>query len=923
MGFFDFLKPVERTVEHAAGNVFNFLTQPEKKKQQPSDLFKKALTLANPALGTILDPRANTVRDLAVTTARAPVRAAASVGKSIGDVVNQSAGLPEQPAFQPSSNPLAEAVLGTEPIKSFQQRQAGTEQALKGTPAANLATPLSFLGVAGSIGADITPFGAGKGKALETGLEQLAKATTESEVKNIMKGTPQEIINKVAPAITQTKDPNIVKNIIDRATAQTISKPIQDVNAIPTSTIRAVDRPSLSPGTPPGTPPTPVTGDLQAGQGSANPVQNVVDALRGQPGASGQSPVTGVETLQRRQAGLYSTERSARLAQAQNTGDLTGREAMQAQRSALEGRLPKVDATALVDHLKSTVKPEDVNGILDTLRTSPHLQGYEPITAQNSIVKLFDEGKLPTPKEWEILQKSLGSDLTDTLKTTAVDSMSGIQKVKNFGLQVLGMPKAVMASTDLSGGLRQGALLGSRFPKVWGNAQKESVKYFASEDAFQRGMQGIAKSDNFPIYQKMGLDLALPGGAHHEEQYASTLAEKIPLGGKPIRASDRAYTGGLTQLRAGAADTIIGDLRDSGIDVNTLGDKSLKSIGKFINTASGRGVGKKGGIFEKYAPVLGDTLFSPRLWKSRLDMLNPAYYAKLDPTARKYALQSAGSFAGIAATVLGLAAAAGAQVVTDARSSDFLKIKVGDTRYDILGGFQQNLVFAWREISGQKKSSITGNVTDLTAGKYGQANRFSVLTDLIQNKENPAFAPATNILKGTDKAGNPVNPAAEIGKLFVPLNIQDTYSTIKNTGSIPKGILKSTIPGTVGIGVGTYGLKDIKPTKKQQTYIDKNITDPAQKEAYTRFFQTAKVAAGTKTNASDEIKKAIKAGDMNKATEIARTYNKTYNNGFNDWRKKYGKYVDGTLSEQYNKNLITPDSFNRWLKEKNNGTLLQ
>src|SRR5207253_2127942 len=67
-----------------------------------------------------------------------------------------------------------------------------------------------------SVGADIIPVG-GKAKSIEKGVEQLVKATTEKEVRTIMKGTPQEIIDRVAPAIAQTKDPNIVKNIIERA----------------------------------------------------------------------------------------------------------------------------------------------------------------------------------------------------------------------------------------------------------------------------------------------------------------------------------------------------------------------------------------------------------------------------------------------------------------------------------------------------------------------------------------------------------------------------------------------------------------------------------------------------------------------------------------------------------------------------------
>lgn len=377
-----------------------------------------------------------------------------------------------------------------------------------------------------------------------------------------------------------------------------------------------------------------------------------------------------------------------------------------------------------------------------------------------------------------------------------------IPKTKaQIAAEIVSAPKAIMASYDLSGTLRQGGVLGSRFRTEAKDAFKKQIDYFKSEDAFHKGMSAI-KQD--PLHEMaLRANIALTGTEGAEEAFVSQLPEKIPILGKGVQASDRAYTGALTELRFNSFKHIMNDLTSGGIDISSLSDEQLKSIGKFINTASGRGYGEAGGLFEKMTPALNRTLFSPRLWKSRLDMLNPLYYHKLDPIARKYALQSAGSFAAIAGTVLGLASLAGAQVETDPRSSDFLKAKVGNTRYDILGGFQQNLVFAWRELSGQKKSSTSGDITDLTSGKFGGANRLSILSDLVANKENPAISTASDLLKGTDDAGNKVNPYTELSKLFIPLNAQDTYAAAKDTNPL-EAIFNSTIPGTLGVGVNTY-----------------------------------------------------------------------------------------------------------------------
>lgn len=370
--------------------------------------------------------------------------------------------------------------------------------------------------------------------------------------------------------------------------------------------------------------------------------------------------------------------------------------------------------------------------------------------------------------------------------------------------EVISAPKSIMASYDLSATLRQGGVLGSRFRKEAGDAFKKSVKYMSSSEAYEKGMSAIRHD---PMYETAArAKIALTGVEGGEEAFVSQLPERIPVLGKGVQASDRAYTGALTELRFNSFKHIAQDLADAGIDINTFSDEQLQSIGKFINTASGRGYGAPGGLFEKMAPALNRTLFSPRLWKSRLDMLNPVYYAKLDPVARKYALQSAGNFAAIAASVLGLASLMGAKVETDPRSSDFLKIRFGDTRYDILGGFQQNLVFAARELSGQKKSSTTGEIQSLTSGDFGSANRLSILSDLIQNKENPVISAGADILRGTDATGKPVNPLTTLGSLVVPLNIQDTYAKAK-TDPI-SALFTAGLPGTIGVGVNTYASPD-------------------------------------------------------------------------------------------------------------------
>src|SRR5207253_10887581 len=120
---------------------------------------------------------------------------------------------------------------------------------------------------------------------------------------------------------------------------------------------------------------------------------------------------------------------------------------------------------------------------------------------------------------------------------------------------------------------------------------------------------------------------------------------------------------------------------------------------------------------------------------------------------------------------------------------------------------------------------------------------------------------------------------------------------VKDTGSIPKGILKATVPGTVEVGVGTYGVNDTPLSPRQKATIEvlkQKGASPEQQKAYASFYQTLKGAAGTRSNVSDAINEALKSGDLPKAQKLAADYNKKYAAAFQNWLTDNGKYSDKT-----------------------------
>ncbi len=951
---------------------FNFLKDANREKQALKTGFRflKGVKEAVDSPAEIRDIVVGGARGIA-RTPETVLRSSAEAGGKIAKGINPDIDLPEFDSGAPT-DPVRRALYGSEKVETYQTRQKGVEKTIGESRFRDKASPLSFLAAGLTVGADVTGAGGGKKKIVEEGaaaLEKaLAKEATEEGVKKILKGVvSDDVIQRTAGAVARAEDPNVVRNIMTKAVEvqKPTGFPIDDItrnkvddvlgkvtnrqapagtkrlyqgteNGQPTDwyfddpeqlkqfysnrsdnvNFSVVDVPEKAAVPVPGKP-----GTFRVGKApepvpvEETAIDRVSAALKGNPAGEGVSPNPGVNSLNRKQADINRATRGERLGKAQAAGEgLTGEAATKARLAALAGKFPKVNAERFMENLRAKVDRDDFNELLDTIRTSPALDGnsYEPLKAESAFEKLFNEGRIPQPAEMALIEKALGQDIVGGIGQAAQESLTTGKKLRNFFADVLGAPKSIMSSIDISGGVRQGGVLGSRFWKEFGGAQKESLKYLGSQEAYDQGLAEIASRANASLYKKMGLSLA-----GKEEAFVSNIAEKIPVLGRGVAASDRAYTGGLSRLRADVADRIIGDLHASGA-IENMTEKEWKSLGQFINTASGRG---NLGSLEKHAITLGEALFSPRLWKSRLDMLNPAYYYKLKGPARKYALQSAASFSSIAGAVLGLAVLAGADVETDPRSSDFLKIKVGDTRYDILGGFQQNIVFAHRIATGEKKSSVTGAVTKL-GEEYGGPDRLSLISDLFSNKANPVLGVAANEIRGKDKAGNELDPlhrAYDVASLGVPLNIGETVETVKNNeGNLTsaegikntaKGVAKAA-PGSIGVGVGTYGVKDLKVSDKQQRYLDKLKSGGRSEEevkANAMFFKTLKTGP-KKDQRYKDIDKALKAGDTEKARQLAKDYNDELSKAFDDWRKKYGKYKNQTLVKQYESSKIKLDT---------------
>ena len=184
-------------------------------------------------------------------------------------------------------------------------------------------------------------------------------------------------------------------------------------------------------------------------------------------------------------------------------------------------------------------------------------------------------------------------------------------------------------------------------------------------------------------------------------------------------------------------------------------------------------------------------------------------------------MQSLFTFAGTASTILTLAKLGGAKVNLDGRSADFLKIQVGKTRYDILGGFQQYFRLASQLMTGERVSSTTGVVTEVGEG-FKPLTRMDMLTGFAESKEAPTLSFLTGLLRGQTPFGREFEPVKELGLRVTPMLIQDMYDLQQDKGYRALGM---GIPAIFGVGMQTYNMEpsDVVRSSRAVTRYSKSL----------------------------------------------------------------------------------------------------
>ncbi len=377
---------------------------------------------------------------------------------------------------------------------------------------------------------------------------------------------------------------------------------------------------------------------------------------------------------------------------------------------------------------------------------------------------------------------------------------------------------------DVSAVLRQGGFFAATHPILSTKAGLDMFRSF-SRTGFANVEREIQAHPDFNLAQRSGVEFTgmekdNPNLSRREESYLGAdlidRAAEIPVAGKlvaPLKftkdISERTFVSFLDSQRMQVFARFADHVRS--LNLSPKEERlALTAMAKFVNIGTGRGsLGRRG---NQITPALNVLMFSPRLLASRVNlmnkMINPVAIARMPKGARSLMIKDNIKFAGTVATALGLAAAAGARVSLDPDDADFLKIRIGDTRYDILTGIQQPLRFMWR-MAKAVQADVTQSET------YAGEEKGTLLGRFARSKASPVAGTATNYLTGEDFQGRKFKTSRALIELMTPLYVSDFREAMKEDGIV--GAAVKTSPALVGIGAQTY--KDVP--EKPRSHAEK------------------------------------------------------------------------------------------------------
>jgi hypothetical protein len=470
----------------------------------------------------------------------------------------------------------------------------------------------------------------------------------------------------------------------------------------------------------------------------------------------------------------------------------------------------------------------------------------KPVIADNELIKLKAE-KLRIQEEYD--KEFYKNKLLNRTR---------IERWKDHAWDAWGLTRGLSATAEASFVGIQGLIQTIAHPIHAIQAFKNAAKFFGSTEKTSQWLNNIKAQEWYPTLKGSKLALTEPHAeiTVREELFNSgwtdviwnTIGAPFKLKSKeafntwkaanPIKAIERASVGYLDTIRVMRFLDGMEMLKEQGKTFENS-PKDYKDVADAINTLTGRA---SIGALEQHSEQLSKLFFSPRNWASQFKTATPyalIHFGKMTPTARKMAIADFSKWAGLTTGMVMLAAAKlnhdddeETSVELDPRSSDFMKLKLGQTRVDPWGGRAQQIVLTAR-LMMDMLHDVAPSVSDggmKTKGEivplgtpFKASTKGATILKMAINKLSPSAGLLERYLvshenkdgEKVDDYGKPYSFPKELKESLRPIFWGTVSDLMKDDPSALNGLL--AFYAFFGGGVNVYEKAETKTASKAKT----------------------------------------------------------------------------------------------------------
>lgn len=359
------------------------------------------------------------------------------------------------------------------------------------------------------------------------------------------------------------------------------------------------------------------------------------------------------------------------------------------------------------------------------------------------------------------------------------------------------IPRAFQSSGDASTWFRQLAVLGIPNPVQGVKAIAKGIKPTFSQRAAEYADDALRNADPVKHARREQAKLyiapieTLKVLKGEEAFIGRRYAEKVPVLGSLVKGANRNAVITGNELRAKLFDAFADANPNATLD-------ELTDYADYLNKGSGRG---SLGQFEQAAGKLSSWFFSPRFMASRFQ--TPAKMFTAKGAAKKQIIKDFTKYSGVVSGTLAIAAMNGASVELDPRSSDFLKMRIGDKVIDVFSGFAQT----YRMMARLVRAGY-----DRARG-YEPEDPQDIVIDFLKYKQSPQVGLLREALTGEDAVGQKVEGYEYLFNI-APIWVEEAYQMFSKDKLSAKETAAMSALNFIGFGTSNYPKKELPKLKR-------------------------------------------------------------------------------------------------------------